>query len=77
MTDIERSYTHPVFTIDPIFCPFEYTFEQTTLTAGDSAITGYIPDETKFTYQYDKDLLALGQTQTVTVTATSNSKYVA
>ena len=26
LTDIERSYTHPVFTISPDYCKFEYTF---------------------------------------------------
>ena len=26
LTDIERSYTHPVFTINPDYCLFKYTF---------------------------------------------------
>ena len=50
LTDIERSYIHPAFTINPDFCLLEYTFQQTFLSAGDSAITQYISDETKFFY---------------------------
>ena len=61
LTDIERSYTHPVFTISPDYCEFRYSFTQTLLQAGDSAITQYNSDETKFFYHYEKDLLPLGQ----------------
>ena len=65
-------YTHPSFTSDPVYCPIEYTYSETKLSAGDSAISS-LGATTEFFY--DKDLAPLGQTQTVTVTATSNSIY--
>jgi len=77
LTDTEKSYTHPVFTIVPTYCPIVYTYEQTLLLAGDSAITGYTQATTTFTYHYDKDLEPLTQTQTITVTATSSSRHFA
>ena len=59
LTDEERSYTHPAFTIEPTFCPFEYTFTVTLLTGDDSAITQDTTDETKFLFHYEKDLAPL------------------
>ena len=65
-------YAHPVFISDPVYCEIDYTYSETKLSAGDSAIST-LGGTTEFFY--DKDLAPLGQTQTVTVTATSNSVY--
>ena len=79
LTDNQKEYTHPAFTVSPGYCPIVYTITETLLTAGDSAIvndiTGTKTDVTTFQYHYDKDLAPLGQTQTITVTAKSTSKY--
>ena len=74
---------HAEFVVDPDFCPVVYSYEETKLQAGDSAIIlpdsasvlPDVPQDRTFTFSYSKDLEPLGQTQTVTVTATSTSKH--
>ena len=74
---------HDEFVVDPDFCPVVYSYEETKLQAGDSAIIlpesasvlPVVPQDRTFTFSYNKDLEPLGQTQTVTVTATSTSKH--
>ena len=63
---------HPEFISDPVYCPIDYTYSETELSAGDSAIST-LARTTEFFY--GKDLEPLGQTQTVTITATSNTIY--
>ena len=62
LTAIEKSYIHSAFTTDPDYCLLDYTYAATSLQAGDSAITQYVPVESKFLFPYEKDLLPLGQT---------------
>ena len=50
-------YTHPLFTSDPVYCPIVYTYSETKLDSGDSAIS--ILDRTT-EYFYDKDLAPVG-----------------
>ena len=65
-------YTHPAFVSNPTYCPIDYSYSETKLIAGDSAITNVA---NPFSFLYSKDLAPLDQTQIVTVTATSNSIY--
>ena len=64
-------YTHPNFVVSPDFCPLTYTYSETTLLDGSTAISR--TDKT-FTFSYDMES-AIDQTQTVTITAKSDSKY--
>ena len=78
-------YTHPIFSIDPSYCPLTYTYSVSDLSNGNSAITGTSitdtdleKDKQTFSFYYDADITPVypsAQTQTVQVTATSGSKY--
>ena len=46
-------YIHPAFVSDPSYCPINYSYSETKLTAGDSAITNLM---NPFQFFYDKDL---------------------
>ena len=50
-------YAHPVFISDPTYCPIVYSYSETKLSAGDSAITSLT---NPFEFFYDKDLEPLG-----------------
>ena len=78
-------YTHPIFTIDPSYCPLTYTYTVSNLSNGNSAITGTSITDTateidkqSFSFYYDADITPVfptAQTQTVQVTATSGTRY--
>ena len=42
LTDNQKEYTHPAFTVSPEYCPIVFTITETLLTAGDSAIVNDI-----------------------------------
>ena len=67
-------YTLPdlPFTIEPSFCPLEYSREISLLDDGDSAEVSSDYPWNMFKFRYTARE-ALGQTQTITITATSNS----
>ena len=78
LTDASATpYVHPEFTIDPDYCLLEYSYSQTFLADGDTALVLPTPanNDRTFNFSYSKDLAPLGQTQTVTITATSSSKH--
>ena len=76
--DNAAPYVHPDFTVDPDYCPLIYSYSETFLADGDSALI--LPtianDDKTFNFSYTKDLVPLGQIQSATVTATSTSKYL-
>ena len=47
------TYTHLIFISDPVYCPIDYTYAETKLEAGDSAIKTLART---FEFFYDKDL---------------------
>ena len=51
--DNATPYKHPDFVSDPVYCPIDYTYLETKLEAGDSAIST-LAGTTEFFY--DKDL---------------------
>ena len=58
ITDANASpYMHPEFISDPVYCPIDYTYSETELSAGDSAIST-LARTTEFFY--GKDLEPLG-----------------
>ena len=82
ITDADATpYVIPEFSVDPIFCPIDYSYDISYLVdsnnADISAITQDTVNERKFSFFYDSDLVILDQSQKVTVTASSNSKYTA
>jgi hypothetical protein len=60
ITDDDATYTHPIFTVDPSYCPlyYSYTIGDITNISGESAIT--LVDKTFF-FDYSLDLEPLGE----------------
>ena len=79
LTTTDSTYTHPVFTVVPAFCPLTYSYSETSLTDGDgNSDTAISRVDKTFSFFYDKDnapVNPVAQKQTVTITATSGSKY--
>ena len=75
-----KSYTHPAFIIEPVFCPYELEYTYTKLDDGRTAISQDSENPALHTFSWngnDNDDLfyPYSQTENVKVTATSTSKY--
>jgi hypothetical protein len=67
----------PVFTVDPSFCPYDYTWTISNLVSvlPGAPVTAIQQTGDKFDFLYNYELQDLTQKQTVTATATSYSDY--
>ena len=77
LTDNDKFYTHPDFSISPDYCPVDYSYDATTIVDGSDnyATTVFISEEKKLQFFWDTNKSPLTQTQTVTVTGTSTTIY--
>jgi len=73
LTSKAEIYTHPEFTIEPVFCQLTYTYNVQSLNAGDSAIVRNDKVFTIFYNNNDSPINPVPQTQVVTITATSGT----
>lgn len=73
------TYTVPAFTVDPTFCPFDYSTSATPFTGTSTAIThtnaAPATAPPAFSVFWDTDLTPIDNTQTITVTATSTTVF--
>ena len=70
-------FTHNQFIVVPSYCDIVYSFEETELVGGTSAVVSYDVDTQTFNFFYDTDLTPAldGESQTIKVIATSSSIY--
>ena len=59
--DSATPYVHPAFVVEPSYCPLVYSYSQTYLSDGDSALVLPASDDKTFSFGYTKDLAPLGQ----------------